>query len=155
MACVKSNGVKLTTEEAVYFNAKLDLIITPQEWMDVVKEMYTLANVDLHLNWSPEFTYHKTYNGVIPCFKGRVSGKNINRSGLRSPEVYSLSVAVGDSYSDSFHRGYTGTGGGGDNCYTGISEILTTNPTNFIQQGLSCHLQSHQQLTKDTGTRKL
>jgi len=116
MAHIKNNDIIITQKEANYYNAKLDLITTPQEWILIAKELYLSVDIQFEIDWSPSFTQFKDCNKVIPCFKGPVSGKNIDISGKKRSEVYSFTGITKDmSFFNNILRIQTGSGGGGAN----------------------------------------
>ena len=116
MAKVHHNDIILSDAEAKELNSKLDKITTITELITIMKETYLLADIELQLSWNPTYKPFEHWNRIIPAFAGPISGKNIDISGTKRYEVYSIScITPGMSAFDNLFRIHTTSGGGGAN----------------------------------------
>ena len=116
MAKVHHNDIILSDAEAKELNSKLDKITTITELITIMKETYLLADIELQLSWNPTYKSFEHWNKIIPAFAGPISGKNIDISGTKRSDVYSIScITSGMSTFDNLFRIHTTSGGGGKN----------------------------------------
>src|SRR5574344_2830616 len=105
MAKVHHNDIILSNAEAKKLNSKLDKITTITELITIMKETYLLADIELELHWNPTYKPFEHWNKIIPAFAGPISGKNIDISGTKRSEVYSIScITPGMSAFDNLFR---------------------------------------------------
>ena len=124
MAKVHHNDIILSDAEAKKLNSKLDKITTITELITIMKETYLLADIELELHWNPTYKPFKHWNKIIPAFAGPISGKNIDISGTKRSEVYSIScITSGMSTFDNLFRIHTTSGGVGANWSYGTAYI--------------------------------
>ncbi len=114
MATYKSNSIVLTNKEVKIYTEKMKNVTAPQGFIEVLEEIFSLADFELQMSWAPVYKDVIVNYKIRPCYTGRVSGINIDKTG-KGRCVYSLSIhgAKSNYYVlGTFYR--TGSGGGGE-----------------------------------------